>query len=127
MFDRPCSILIVDDEIDLCESIQFVFDDQGYATFTANDVEAAFQIVAQENIDIVLSDVRMPGTSGVELLKRIKKLNPLKPKVILVTGYTEITDEEAKALGAEDVLRKPIDLEELQNCVSALRASLQDS
>ncbi len=121
MSEQSASILIVDDEVDLCESIQFIFDDNNYKTYTANDVDTAFNIVVNEDIDIVISDVRMPDTSGIDLLKRIKAWNPKKPKVILITGYTETSEQEAIALGAEDVLRKPIDLEELYSCVDSLR------
>ena len=117
------SVLIVDDEIDLCESVQFIFDDGNYRTFLAHNVGQAFQLVKDEEIDFVVSDIRMPGESGLDLLKKIKDYNPISPQVILVTGYSDVKEAEAKAAGAVAMIRKPVMLEDLFETVERLRTS----
>ncbi|MFW7381005.1 MAG: response regulator [Oligoflexus sp.] len=111
-------ILIVDDEVDICEMMSFTFANQGFETFTAHDAAEAFQLVIQEDPDLVISDIRMPKGGGMKLLADIKKHNANRPKVFLITGYSDNTKEEALSAGAEDVLAKPIKLQDLVNRVS---------
>jgi DNA-binding NtrC family response regulator len=106
-------ILIVDDEIDICEMMSFTFDSQGFETFVAHDAAQAFEIVKVKDPDLVVSDIRMPKGGGMKLLEDIKKHNPKKPKVFLITGYSDKTRDEALAAGAEDVFAKPIKLQDL--------------
>ena len=106
-------VLIVDDEVDICEMMSFTFDSHGYETFVAHDAAAAFELVQKEDPDLVVSDIRMPKGGGMKLLENIKNHNPERPKVFLITGYSDNTREEAIAAGAEDVLAKPIKLQEL--------------
>jgi CheY-like chemotaxis protein len=106
-------ILIVDDEIDICEMMSFTFDSQGFETFVAHDAAQAFEIVKSKDPDLVVSDIRMPKGGGMKLLEDIKRHNPKKPKVFLITGYSDKTREEALAAGAEDVFAKPIKLQDL--------------
>ena len=112
-FGREIKILIVDDEVDICDMIMFTFESHGFRTFTAHDAEAAFKIVQSEDIDIVVSDVRMPKGGGMRLLKDIKGYNPVKPRVFLITGFSDTPAEEAINAGAEAVLSKPIKLKDL--------------
>ncbi|SMF49143.1 response regulator [Pseudobacteriovorax antillogorgiicola] len=117
------TVLIVDDEVDLCESVRFIFDDGGYQTYLAHNVKQAMSVIESEDIDFVVSDIRMPGESGVDLLRKIKARDPEKPRVILVTGYADLTVEEGKKAGAEAMIRKPVKLEELFDTVERLRES----
>ena len=118
------SILIVDDEIDLCESIQFFFEDANYQTFLAHNVADAYKLIQENKIDFVISDIRMPGETGIDLLKKIKALDPVKPVVYLISGYTDISEEDCEGLGAEEVIRKPIKLEDLFEIVDVKRHKL---
>jgi CheY-like chemotaxis protein len=106
-------ILIVDDEVDICEMMSFSFDSQGFQTFIAHDAAQAFEIVKIQDPDLVVSDIRMPKGGGMKLLEDIKRHNQQRPKVFLITGYSDRTREEAIAAGAEDVLSKPIKLQAL--------------
>lgn len=111
-------ILIVDDEVDICEMMSFTFDSHGFKTFVAYDAAQAFEIVKNEDLDLVVSDIRMPKGGGMKLLEDIKNHNSERPKVFLITGYSDNTREEAISAGAEDVLAKPIKLQELVDRVS---------
>ena len=106
-------ILIVDDEVDICDMMMFTFDSQGFETFTAYDAEEAFKVVKDQDLDIVVSDVRMPKGGGMKLLSDIKEHNPKKPKVFLITGYSDGSTDDAIQAGAEAVLAKPIKLKDL--------------
>ena len=111
--EQKTTILIVDDEVDICDMMMFTFDSKGFRTFTAHDAEEAFNLVQNEEIDIVVSDIRMPKGGGLKLLTDIKSYNANKPKVFLITGYADGTTDEAMQAGAEAVLSKPIKLKDL--------------
>lgn len=111
-------ILIVDDEVDICEMMSFTFESQGFETILANDAAEAFELVKSQDPDLVVSDIRMPKGGGMKLLEDIKRHNPKRPLVFLITGYSDKTREEAIAAGAEDVLSKPIKLQDLVERVS---------
>jgi two-component system response regulator PilR (NtrC family) len=101
------SILIVDDEESVRESLERVLSKAGYATLTASSGNEAFARLARHKVDIVLSDLKMPDGDGVELLKSIKKSYP-DLEVILLTGYGTIeTAVEAMREGAYDFITKP--------------------
>lgn len=116
-------ILIVDDEVDICDMMMFTFDSNGFETFTAHDAEEAFKIVKENELDIVVSDVRMPKGGGMKLLTDIKAYNSTKPRVFLITGYSDGSTDEAIQAGAEAVLSKPIKLKDLVDEVSKVLAS----
>lgn len=119
------AILIVDDEQDLCESLSYVLEDLGFITSTANTTAQAYHQIMNGRIDIVLTDVRMPGENGVEMIRRVRKQKPHDPVFILMTGFTDISEKDALAAGAEVMLRKPVKLDQLQNLLERIRKQLQ--
>jgi len=113
-FDHTVDVLIVDDDDDALRAHATVLAHLGYACRAARNAEEALAEYARHPAAIVLSDWRMPGMSGLELCMALKKQDP-QAYVILVTAY----DEYARLLegvrgGADDFLRKPIDLDELE-------------
>lgn len=120
MSKKHPKILIVDDEMEICQMIVFNFDTRGFETFSANDPEQAMEIVKEQDLDIVIADVRMPKGGGVKLLADIKKYNPEKPKVFLLSGFSDITAEQAIQKGAEALIVKPFRLNELAQQVRVL-------
>jgi CheY-like chemotaxis protein len=74
-------------------------------------------------IDFVLSDIRLPGKSGIELLKFVQNLPEPRPQVVLLTGFTDLSEEEGLALGAKALIRKPIELEKVFRVIDQLRQS----
>jgi DNA-binding NtrC family response regulator len=107
------SILIVDDEVDICSMMAFMFETEGYQVAIAHNAREAFTLVQQQSFDVVVSDIRMPFGGGIKLLKDIKGMNPTVPRVILSTGFSDVPTEEALKLGAEKILSKPIRLKDL--------------
>jgi CheY-like chemotaxis protein len=108
------TILIVDDEADLREPLVTEFESLGCKVFQAKNGREAFEIVRKEKIDAVISDIRMPGGDGIEFLKRVKDYNYQCPVVMLITGFSDLTQDEAFNLGAEAVLSKPFDLDAIE-------------
>ncbi len=102
------SILIVDDEADLREILQYDLEDVGYQTFTAPEAHEALKIISENNIDLVISDIRMPGGDGIFLLDSLRKNDFRDPPVILVSGFSDITPAEAFHKGVVHFLPKPL-------------------
>ncbi|MBN1542689.1 sigma-54-dependent Fis family transcriptional regulator [candidate division KSB1 bacterium] len=106
-------VLIVDDEKNCLRAIHDVFDLEGIPCLTAQSAAKALEIVNRAEIDIVLSDVKMPGTSGMELMRELKKIKP-EITVIMMTGYGSIQDAvEAMRKGAYNYILKPVIVQDL--------------
>ena len=110
-------ILIVDDEVPVCDLLKNFLTLKGYEVYTALDGYTAINKVKEVCPDLVMLDIVMPGISGMEVLKEIKKLNP-KTGVIMITAVPdqEIITESID-LGAYDCIRKPMDLKHVENVV----------
>lgn len=110
-------ILVVDDEKDVCDILSRFFSEKGYETVTADTGEAALAILEKDKIDAVLLDIRMPGLSGMETLRRIKKQWP-DLAVVMVSGEND--EDIAKQTiqeGAFDYVLKPIQFDYLERTV----------
>lgn len=111
------TILVVDDEKIQRETLAGFLKKGGYQTVLAKSAEDAYQIILNRHIDIVLTDFKMSGKTGLELLQDIKKLNP-EVTVIIMTAYGKIEDAvTAMKAGAFNYLTKPIDLDEVEALV----------
>lgn len=108
------TVLIVDDEHTLARSAKAFLADHGYEVEVASTGEKALELLERLQPDVVFADVRLPGMSGIDLLKRIREFDPVIP-VIMLTAYGSIEGAvEAVKLGAFDYVKKPVDLEELK-------------
>jgi len=107
-------IVVIDDEVNAASALETLLREDGYDVAKANDARTGLQILEKTEADLVLTDLRMPGMDGIELLARIKETRP-ETMVILMTAYGTVkTAVKAMKLGAEDYLGKPIDVEELE-------------
>lgn len=107
------TILVVEDEGFLREAIAYDLTLQGYEVMEATNGRTALEAIATQRPDLVVSDIRMPEMSGIELLKELRRRDPFLPVVIFLTGYADLSREEALALGADAVFTKPFDRREL--------------
>ncbi len=110
---EPLRIVVVDDEPSQRELIGGFLAKQGHEVFLAASGSEALAYVTNRQVDLVLSDCRMPGMSGPELLLGIKSVNPEVPLVLMTAYGTVETAVQAMKDGAADYLAKPLDLEEL--------------
>jgi DNA-binding NtrC family response regulator len=106
---HKATILVVDDDRHILEVIEARLSSAGYRALTATSAAAGLEIVQSEVVDLLISDVRMPGMGGIELLKEVKALRPAL-QVILLTAYGTIPDAvDAVKAGALDYLTKPFE------------------
>jgi len=107
-------VLVVDDDPVVGRSFERVLSGKGYAVITARDGEEALHKLDAEAYDVVFTDIRMPGMSGLEVAERVKASQPWLP-VVIVTGYgTEENEARAEAAGVTEFLRKPLSPEAIE-------------
>jgi two-component system NtrC family response regulator len=107
-------VLVVDDEANQREALGGFLLKRGYDTVLAADGDTALRIIHDSVVDVMLTDVRMPGMDGAELLAKAKAANPLL-EVIVITAFGTIADAvEAMRHGAAGYMTKPIDLDDLE-------------
>jgi DNA-binding NtrC family response regulator len=106
-------VLLVDDESDFRELLAKRLGKRGIKVNTAGDADAALQLLSEGSYDVVVLDVRMPGMSGTDALREIKKRWPLV-EVVMLTGHAQVDVAlQGMQLGAFDYLLKPVDLDAL--------------
>lgn len=105
--DHRCNILVVDDEEVIREGMRRILEGEGYRVRTSASGQAAGEMIQTEDFDVVITDLKMPGMDGIEVLKTIKILQPDVP-VMIITGYSTVeTAVEAMKQGAFDYIAKP--------------------
>jgi len=110
-------ILIVDDQFGIRILLNEVFQKEGYQTFQAANGVQALEIVTKHQPDLVLLDMKIPGMDGIEILKRMKVIEP-EIRVIIMTAYGELDMiQEAKDLGALTHFAKPFDIDDIRAAV----------
>ncbi len=108
------SILIIEDEPRMLRLLELNLKDEGYATRVATSAEQGLKILAQEKIDLALSDIKLPGMNGLQFLEAAKRTNAALP-VVMMTAYGTIENAvEAMKAGASDYVLKPFSLEEIK-------------
>jgi DNA-binding response OmpR family regulator len=110
-------ILVVDDDADTCTLIADILEDEGYRVHPCLSGERALEILKQEHFDLILSDIRMPRVTGIDLLLQVRRMN-LPADVILITAYASL-ETAIQALRGEafDYLVKPFSLTDLRETV----------
>jgi len=107
-------ILVIDDEKSMREFLEIVLSKEGYSVSVASDGEKAVQLLEEDIFDLVISDIRMPKMSGIEVLKAVKKVSP-ETVVIMVTAFASTeTAIEAMKEGAYNYLIKPFKVDEVK-------------
>jgi DNA-binding NtrC family response regulator len=114
-------ILVVDDEKELANVTKRILELNGYEVQAAYGGHEGARIASEFNPDIIVSDVRMPEGSGMDLLKTVRLAKPkAPPHVVMITGYTDIAEAEFLTEGAAMVLLKPVRANRLVEIVSNL-------
>jgi DNA-binding NtrC family response regulator len=124
------SILVVDDERAIQDTLAWCLRNDGHEVRTAGSGEEAMTIMAGQGFDLIISDIIMPGLSGVDLLRRARALQPRTPVVLITAFATVETAVEALREGASDYVIKPLKFDDLRHRVQGLlehQAALQES
>lgn len=122
-------ILIVEDEIDLCDTIAEGLEIDGYAVDTCYDGDAAFELITTETYDLVVLDLNLPHMDGLDVLTKIRKTNK-EVKFLVLSARGNVSDKVLGLdVGANDYLTKPFDFEELEARIRSLlrRSFIQEN
>lgn len=121
------NILVVDDDSTFCLMLQSYLTKYGFAVTSTSNVDTALDIIKKSEMDLILSDYRMPGKDGIEMLEAVKKTDPDLP-LILMTSYGDIRlAVKAMKLGAYDYITKPVNPTELLELVKAALNAKNDA
>ncbi len=126
--DQSPNVLVVDDESIVVSLIRDTLEDERFNVRTASTGSQALELIRQQPVDLLISDIRMPGMTGIELAKATRELIP-DVAVIFVTGYADLNSaKDAIQQGAYDYIMKPFELDEIRIAVhKALKRKTEDS
>lgn len=116
-------VLVVDDDPVIGKSFERVLSRKGYAVVNAESGEVALNKLSAEDYDLVVTDIKMPGMTGLEVAERVRAKRPWTP-VMIITGYgTDDNEARAKAAGVTEFVRKPLSPEMIETSVNAAVAT----
>ena len=113
-------VLVVEDDAEVRTLLSGFLTAKGFAVKVAESGHGALEVLAEEPVDLILSDVRMPGMTGIELCRTVKERDP-DIDLVLMSAYSCVRDAvEAIQLGAADYVEKPIDFRRLERVLQAV-------
>ena len=113
---EPAKVLVIDDDLGPRESLRILLKNK-YRVFCADSVDAGLQLLHQHTPDAIIMDIRMPGKTGIEGLREIRQVDA-QVSVIMLTGFGTLeTAQEAIRLGANDYLKKPFDMRNMEDVI----------
>jgi DNA-binding NtrC family response regulator len=120
-------VLIVDDKENMRSFLTDVVELRQHASIEATDGEEAWKILSQKEVDLVITDIVMPNMNGLELLQKIRSIDPLLP-VIVVTAYgSPETEQKVMKMGASAYLTKPFQLDEMEELLDRILPGIPDT
>jgi CheY-like chemotaxis protein len=124
-FSLPGRVLLVDDERDLVQTLSERLQMRDMGSAVAYDGESALRLVQDDEPEVMIIDLKMPGIDGLEVLRKVKKIRP-KIEVIILTGQGSAQDEaKCMELGAFGYLQKPVDIEKLSQMLKIAHVKIQ--
>jgi len=119
-------ILIVDDEVDICDFVKNFLSERGFEVLVAHNGKEALAAVDEQQPPVMLLDIKMPVMNGIETLEELKKRKNT-PKIILVTAESELEKaEELKYAGVINYITKPLSLIQLEKTILAVADKIKD-
>jgi CheY-like chemotaxis protein len=113
-------LLVVDDDEDIRDIIIENLELSGFEAITAESGQQALSLLESQHVDLVLSDIKMPNGSGIDLLNGIKANNLHLPVILIISDYSELSDADVYDLGVEAILTKPINFNLLEQKINKL-------
>jgi CheY-like chemotaxis protein len=117
------TVLIVDDEEVICEIMTAWFARHAGRVLNAGNGQEALKLLTENHVDVIVSDVRMPVMDGVALVREIAASGAKRPRVVFITGFSDLQPRDAYALGVEAIIEKPLERDHL---LDAAKRSLTD-
>lgn len=125
MNDNKLRIMVLDDEPIVCKRLKPALEKQGYHVDAFTESAAAMEQVKQVDYDIIITDLKMKGIDGMQLLGEVKQRSP-KTEVVVITGFATMeTAKESFHKGVFDFIAKPFKLSEIQEVVSKAEAKIR--
>ena len=116
-------ILLVDDNYDFRLMTRDLLERHGYNVISVGTTAEAYQVLLKQQISLLITDLYVPGMSGIELLRRLRTIGKPIPPIIAITGYEFLSSDAARAtvegLGARTILKKPLDTRHLLKVVAS--------
>ena len=110
---REIEVMVLDDEPIVCERVKDFLDKKGILAETFTDSQSALDRIKEKTFDVIVTDIKMKGATGMDVLMTVKKDN-LRSEVILITGYGPLESfREAEAVGVFDYIMKPFKMDDL--------------
>ena len=120
-FDRSkYKVLVVDDENLIADILNEELEDLGYQSFSVYNAKDALEVIEKESIDLVISDIKMPIASGIDLLKESIQRNPESPVFVMMTGYADFDENILIKMGAKKLLDKPFNFDKIDELVKSI-------
>ncbi|MGH9603368.1 MAG: sigma-54-dependent transcriptional regulator [Terriglobales bacterium] len=125
MHQRTIQLLIVDDDASVREGCRQVAESLGYSALVAGDPATAYRLAEQEDVDVVLLDLKLGGANGLHVLAEMKRRRP-ETEVVVITGFASVASAvEAMKLGASDYVTKPFHVPELKQLLERVARQLR--
>jgi DNA-binding NtrC family response regulator len=116
-------ILIIEDDEEMRSLLKDFFEEEGLETDSVNNGSEAFRKLVKESFDLIITDIRMPGLTGLDILPGIKKLHPEAPIIVITAFGTEEVHRRAIERGATAYLEKPIHFHKLKTMIHEIISS----
>lgn len=114
---KQIEVLVLDDEPIVCERLQDYLENKGVYVETFNESPKALERLAEKNFDVIITDIKMQGPSGIDVLVTVKEKS-YKSEVIIITGYGSFeTLRQAEFVGAYEYISKPFQMSDIYNLV----------
>jgi len=113
-------ILIVEDDEEMSALLRDVIEEEGYKTDSVNNGSEAFRKLVKESFDLIITDIRMPGLTGLDILPGMKKLHPEAPIIVITAFGSEEVQRKALERGANAYLEKPIHFKTLRTLIDGM-------
>jgi len=117
MDDGKNRILIVEDDEEMRALLRDMIEEEGYKTASVSNGWEAFRKLAKESFDLIITDIRMPGLTGLDILPGIKRLQPDAPIIVITAFGSEEVHRKALERGATAYLEKPIHFHKLRTLI----------
>ena len=117
MINDKKRILIVEDDEEMRALLRDVIEEEGHKTDSVNNGSEAFRKLVKQSFDLIITDIRMPGLTGLDILPGMRKLHPEVPIIVITAFGSEEIQRKAIERGANAYLEKPIHFQKLTNLI----------
>ena len=119
--ESPLSILVVDDDVEIGQSVRFALEGKGYKVLNATDGNQGLALAETADPDLIILDMMMPKRSGFLVLEKLRRSRPVPTRIIMITANEGNRHKEyAELLGVDDYIRKPFQMDRLLESVERL-------